>query len=503
MPAGGVGPRVAARSGRAAMRWAWGAGLLALVLLDATFNLWFWRIPRLTPASADYGYQFLAEARAVATTPKAPGVPRVLAVGSATAAAFDPAQVRTLLEAGGTPADVHRLLLPGIKPSDLRRYFATDGAGLDPDVVVVLLTPLDFRRPGFERDLEPPVRAVLPPADALRERGPYAATAVGALDLAVASVSNLYRHRAALRACLEDHLRWLWRRLGSGGGGAVGGFGWYADGYAGQRFAVPVAAAADELAYYIDPAWIAQRGRVTLTIAGAAGQGRQRTESAAGWYRVALPAGVGAGDLLYVSADSAWSPRAAGYGDDTRLLGVRLSQLPPAAPGEGQFPLRYPPTERDAPDPLLRMDGASGDEFEGRWQALVEADTALGRRLRADRDSAIAERDTPVRETGEYAALDELVGELTTRGARVVLINNPESELLRAQYADGPYYRGYLEFLSRLAARYPGTALHDLGPALPIDEFNDWRQVSYIGAMKLGATYADLVRDALAAPTCR
>ncbi|MBX3027555.1 hypothetical protein KF840_21875 [bacterium] len=501
MPKGDATPRAAGRAARVTMRWAWAAAVVVLVLLDVTFDRWFWRIPKLTPASTDRGYQFLVDARALANTPKTPGVPRVLAVGSATAGAFDPAQVRTLLEAGGTPADVHRLVLPGSTPSELRRYFAADGAALDLDVVVVLLTPLDFRQPRIEYDRKPQVPGVLPPADTWRERRPYAATAMGTLDRALAATSNLYRHRAALRACIEDHLRWARRWLASGR--TAGGFGWYPDGYAQQRFAVPLPAAADGFAYYIDPAWVAQRGRVTLTFAAGEGPALQRTESAAGWYRVALPAGGGTGDLLSVSADSAWSPRAAGYGDDTRLLGVRLSDVPAAAPARDGFPVHYPPLERDAPDMLLRMGGASGDELERRWQALLEADTELGRRLRADRDGAIATRGTAVREDGEYAALDGLLGDLTTRGARVVLINNPESELLRAQYADSSYYRGYLEFLSRLAARTPGTELHDLGPALPADDFNDWRQVTYIGAMKLGATYADLVRDALAAPTCR
>lgn len=491
----------AARSARAVMLLAWGTALAALLLLDLTFNQWFWRIPKLTPPSADYGYQFLTNARALAATPKVAGVPRVLAIGSSVAGAFDPEQVRGLLSADGTPANVQRLLLPGIKPSDLRLFFATDGAQLHPDVVAILLNPLDFLNPSFERDLKPQVRAVLPPAPTLRERGPFIATVAGKLDLAAAAVSHLYRYRAALRSCVEDHLRWAWHWLRAGR--ATRAFGWYPDGYTRQRFAVPITAGADGFAYYVDPAWIAQRGSVTLTFAGREGEPWRRTETAPGWQRIPLPPGVGPGDLLYVSADSAWSPRAAGYGEDTRLLGLRLSDLPADAPAPGQGPLAYPPAERTAPDTLLRMHGASGEEFVARWRALLEADTEFGRRFRAYRDSKVAERDTPVQATGEYAELERLVRGFTAEGARVVLINNPESELLRAQYADGPYYRSYLAFLAAVAARNPGVAVHDLGPALAIDEFNDWHHVNYVGAIKLGPTYAALIEDALAGPACR
>src|SRR6185436_12130307 len=73
------------RAARRAIVLTWVPALLALCLLDVTFSQWFWRIPKLTPASADYGYQFLVDARALAATPKQPGTPRVLAVGSSVA----------------------------------------------------------------------------------------------------------------------------------------------------------------------------------------------------------------------------------------------------------------------------------------------------------------------------------------------------------------------------------------------------------------------------------
>ena len=482
------------RAARRAIVLTWVPALLALCLLDITFSQWFWRIPKLTPASADYGYQFLVDARALAATPKQPGTPRVLAVGSSVAGAFDPLQVESLLAAAGTPADVHRLLLPGIKPSDLRLYFSTDGASVSPDVVVLLLNPLDFLNPSFERDLKPQVRNVLPPGPTLRARGAYIPTLAGKLDLALASISNLYRYRALLRASIEDHLRFAWRWLRDGA--AARGYGRYADGYARQDFGVPLAAVAGGLDYFIDPEWLAQRGAVTLTFSVDSGVLERRTETTAGWKRFALPSAPPGGGLLRVSADSVWSPRAAGR-DDTRLLGVRLRDELPAPVGGDRVPAQYPPLERAHPDTLLRMKGERGDAFVARWQALLEADTEFGRRFRAYRDTKVARRDRAITPTGEYAELESLVHDFTRQGATVVLVNNPESALLRDQYADGPYYRSYLDFLAGVAARQPNTRFVDLGGALPIEDFNDWHHVTYIGAIKVGPKFAEVLQPLL------
>jgi hypothetical protein len=485
----------AARAARRAIVMAWVPALLALVLLDVTFSQWFWRIPKLTPTSADYGYQFLVDARALAATPKQPGTPRVLAVGSSVAGAFDPRQVESLLAATGTRADVHRLLLPGIKPSDLRLYFSTDGAGVSPDVVVLLLNPLDFLNPSFERDLKPQVRNVLPPGPTLRARGAFIPTLGGKLDLALASISNLYRYRALLRASIEDHLRFAWRWLRDGA--VARGYGRYADGYARQDFGVPFAAVAGGLDYYIDPEWLAQRGAVTLTFSADSGVLERRTETTAGGKRFTPAGAAPGGGLLRVSADGAWSPRAAG-GDDTRLLGVRLRDELPAPAGGDRLPAQYPPLERARPDMLLRMKGARGDAFVARWQALLEADTEFGRRFRAYRDTKVARRDRVITPTGEYAELESLVHDFTRQGASVVLVNNPESALLREQYADGPYYRSYLDFLAGVAARQPNTRFLDLGAALPIEDFNDWHHVTYIGAIKVGPKFAEALQPLLA-----
>ncbi|MDX2166739.1 MAG: hypothetical protein SF182_06735 [Deltaproteobacteria bacterium] len=489
----------AARRARSALLRAWIPAVAVLVLLDVTFNSWFWRIPKLTPRSADYGYQFLLDARAAAAPP-APGTRQVLALGSSVAVAFDPDQVQSLLRAQGAAAEVHRLLLPGVKPSDLRLYFDTDGAALHPDVAVLLLNPLDFLNPSFERDLKPQVRTVLPPAETLRERGAFISTVAGKLDLAVAALSNLYRYRKPLRSALEDHLRWAWRWLR--GGGSAQGFGWYADGYTAPRFAVPLSGDRVSLEYFVDPAWLAQRGAVQLVFSTEAGELTRRTHTTPGWQRLDLPRPAGSGPLLSVAADGGWSPRAAGA-DDVRLLGVRLRAVPTAS-GRGRPPLHYPPAEREAVDTLLRMGASQGDEFAARWQTLLDGETEFGRRFRAYRDSKLAARDTPISPDGEYGELERLVRHLSAGGAQVVLINAPESALLRDQYAGGAYYQSYRRFLADLAARTANATFVDLGAALPPEDFNDWHHTNYIGSLALGPRYAELLRPRLSpAPAAR
>lgn len=483
---------------RSRLRKVWLPIPLLLLLLDVTFPLWFWRIPKLSGPSADYGYQFLIDVRQLSSAPAA-DTPSVLAVGSSVAGAFDPGQVEGLLRSGqgAAPVDVHRLLLPGIKPSDLRLFFATDGAALRPDVAVLLLNPLDFLNPSFERDLKPQVRYVLPPWETLRERSAFIPTISGKLDLALASASNLYRYRKLIRSSLEDHgqllLRWLRGRS------PTRGYGWYADGFTQQDFGLPVAGDAVDLEYYVHPEWLRQRGQVTMQFATARGPLARKTETRPGWKRVQLALPSGHGPQLDVSADSAWSPRAAGIEDSPRLVGVQLRTVPGDADHRARPPLRYPPLERDRPDELLRMHGAEGREFEERWETLLDADTEFGRRFRAYRDAKLAARDQPIDPSGEYAELERLVELLGARGTTVVLVNNPESPLMRTLYEDGPYYRSYLAFLQGLAARSPRAQFHDLRAQLPAEDFNDWHHVSYIGQIKMGPIYADLIRGVMAA----
>lgn len=474
----------------------WLPVVLVLLLLDVTFPLWFWRVPKLTPATADYGYQFLLDAHRLTTSPRAPGERQVLALGSSIASSFDPSQVRTLLQRAlpDQPLSVDRLLLPGIKPSDLRLFLATDGAALRPDVAVVLLNPLDFLNPSFERDLKPQVRYILPPWDTLRERGAYMSTLADKLDLAVAGASNLYRYRKLLRASIEDHARYLWGRLRRAP--ATAGYGIHADGYTEQAFGVPITGESVDLDYYIAPEWIAQRGVVTLRFMTAAGVLAERVEREPGWRSLHVPLPADAGPVLHVAADSAWNPRAAGIGTDTRLLGVRLRSAAPPAAERAAAPLTYPPPPRHL-DRLLRMGVAEGPELAARWEALLEADTEFGRRFRAYRDSKLAIRDVPVEPTGEYAELESLVRLLAARGTRVVIVNAPESALLRDAYENSPYYQSYLAFLAGLAQRVPGAEFHDLRASLAPTDFNDWHHATFIGTIRMGNAYAELVRAAL------
>ncbi len=76
----------AQRSGaRRQLLWVWIPVAVTLVLLDVTFPLWFWRVPKLTPATGDYGYQFLVDAHRLETEPPAPQTVQVLGVGSSIA----------------------------------------------------------------------------------------------------------------------------------------------------------------------------------------------------------------------------------------------------------------------------------------------------------------------------------------------------------------------------------------------------------------------------------
>ena len=194
-----------------ALLWrVWGPIPIILVLLDLTFGWYFWNIPKLTPRSADYGYQFVADVHRL-RQPAPGGGLRVVAVGSSVSGSFDPHQVGRLLTGRlPVPVEVDRLLLPGIKPSDVRLFFATERAAMRPDVAVIVVNLVDFLNPSFERDLKEQVRYVLPPWRTLRERWDYIPV-TGRLDLVAAGVSDLYRYRKAIRSALKDHAKWAWR----------------------------------------------------------------------------------------------------------------------------------------------------------------------------------------------------------------------------------------------------------------------------------------------------
>jgi hypothetical protein len=467
---------------------------ILLLVLDITFNAWFWRIPHIT-GRADFGYQFLIDLQR-AETPKPPGSIRVLAFGSSVSGSFDPYQVEGLVGAAspGVPVDVHRLLKPGIKPGDYRVLFEAEGSRVQPDIVVITFNLLDFLNPGFERSFRAAVREALPPRAVLRTHAN--ALSIGdKLDLFVASLSNLYRYRKEIHAALSAHVhelgRWLRARR------VHGSYGLYADGYTQQRFGVKLPPeGAAELEYYVDPAWIQQRGRVSLRFEVDGGVTQHRVETDAGWKRVALDAHAGA--LVHVSADSAWSPRVAAGTHDPRLLGVRLRGVPAEEGLNGsRAPYRYPPHSEGEIDSFLRMGTDFGAGFENRWNEALNSETPFGARFRAYRDSKLRVRDQPFAATGEYVEMEGLVAYFAAAGATVILVNTPESPWILEHYRDTPYYRGYLDFFRGLAATYPDVQFHDLSSLLPPEDFNDWHHVNFVGGIKLGRVYADLVSNVL------
>ena len=487
----------APRARRSASFWkVWLPIPIVFVLLDVTFNLYFWKIPHLR-GDADYGYQFLLDEHRMADASS--GALRVLAFGSSVSASFDYHQVETLLGAAhpGVPIEVHRLMKPGIKPADYRLLFESEELRMRPDVAVVMFNLLDFLHPSFERSFRPAVREALPPWSILRESYSSIPTLSEKLDLLLASVSNLYRYRTLIRSALRDHIAAAWQWLRSRP--TKGPYGWYADGYTRQRVGVPVGTGAGvELEYYVDPEWIRQRGVVTLRFAAGRQVLEHRVETEPGWKTVALTLPPGAPRIVDVAADSAWSPRAGGQSLDARLLAVRLRQPPPAPTHDGDRPpFRYPPFDDRDIQPFLRMGDLTGAAFSQRWDEVLNSKTAFGTRFRAYRDSKLAIRNQPFEPTGEYAEIARLVDHLARQGTFVILLNTPESPWILNEYQDTPYYRAYLAFFAELAKRHPNVRFADLRSALPPEDFNDWHHANYIGGIKLGTQYEGLVSQAI------
>ncbi|MBX3025188.1 hypothetical protein KF840_09780 [bacterium] len=470
--------------------------LLVLVLLDWTFPLYFWRIPKITGRAADYGYQFLYDVSRMG--PKAEGAVRILACGSSVAGAFDPAQVQGLLQARfpDVPIDVQRLLKPSMKPSDYRLFLRSELSTLQPDIVLLMVNLQDFLHSNFEREIRPDVQAVLPPWPTLRERYPHIPLS-DSLALLLASGSNFFRYRQPLRSSIEDHARALvsWARSPA----VSGGYGVYPDGYARRRFGIPVQRGKPlDLDYFIDPAWIAQRGAVRLDFRLGRTSLATRSETTPGWKTVHLDLPGDGTAVLQVSSDSAWNRRAAGLADDLRLLGVRLRAAPGAPPDGGPQPFHYPPTDQRDLDAFLRMGGATGAAYAERWQAALARDDDFGGRLRAWRDTRLALRDTPFAPTDEFRELAGMVDELAAQGTAVILVNTPENPLM-TEYQHGAYYQGYRDFFRRLAEAHPGVWFVDLLDSLPAQDFNDLMHATYIGVITLGPTYADVIAEVMRA----
>jgi hypothetical protein len=492
-------PLPVARRTTAATAWRiWLPIPLLFLLLDVTFNLYFWRIPKLTGKSADYGYQFLVDLHRLHQPPP-PATARVLAAGSSVSGSFDQFQIQRLLatQHPEVPAEVHRLLLPGIKPSDYRLFFDAERDEIRPDVVVLMFNLVDFLNPSFERGLKQQVRYVLPPLATLRERAEYLSTASAKLDLVFAESSNLYRYRKLVRSSLQDHVKLLIRWLR--GPSPRDGYGGYSDGYMRQRFGLPLAAdAADRFDYYVHPEWLRQHGRVTLRFTLDGQAVAERVETEAGWNALTLTPTGRAPHLLEVAADSAWNPRAGGLDNDVRLLGVRVRQTPPASATTHVVPCRYPPVDEGEPDDFLRVGAATGPEFVAGWEASLRGHGDFAHRFRRYHDAKLAVRDEIFTPTGEYAALERLVRSFSANGTAVVLVNSPESPLILGEYESSAYYRDYVAFFTRLATQVPHATFRNLSSALPVEDFNDWHHVNFVGTIKMAPTYAESVAVALA-----
>jgi hypothetical protein len=491
------------RSWARALLWkVWIPIPVILLLLDATFNLYFWKIPKLTPRSVDYRYQFLIDAHHI-SQPKPPGTTRVVAFGSSIAQSFDPHQVQSLLHAAQPLAsiEVNRLLVPGIKPSDYEIFFQAEQSRIQPDVAVVLLNFVDFVNPSFERELKPQVRYVLPPLETLKDRHAYMSAISEEIGLGFASISNLYRYRKLIRSSLQDHVklafRWLRTRT------SAKAYGVYPDGYTAQRFGVPADhMSAMDFEYYVHPEWIRQRGEIALNFSVGGRELARRVETQPGWKTIHLLLPPGGDRVLDVKSDSAWTPRAGGRTTDARILGLQLRQLPADSARDGKAPpLSYPPVDDRQIGGPLRMGDAVGDAFVERWDETIRSKSPFAIRYRAYRDAELELASGRFAPTGEYAAVQRLVADLSAHGTSVVVINNPESPLLLEQYNMTPYYRAHVEFLRSLAGQYDRVSFYDLADTLPAEDFNDWHHINYIGTIKLGLIYQRVIAEALSGRT--
>lgn len=465
---------------------------LLLLLLDVSFGAWFWRLPKLTGTAADYSYQYLYDLAHLRGS-KRDGTVRVVAFGSSVSSAFDPFQVESLLQSRypGVPIEVARLTKPGSKPSDHHLVWEVERDAIRPDVAVIVFNLVDFLNPSFERELKPDIRYVLPPWRTLTDRWKYIPTVAEKLELLTASVSNLYRYRRPLQSALEDNAKALYRRLRQGTGTL--GYGWYADGFTRDRVGIPVGDQ-DAFEYYVHPAWIAQRGRVELQFAIDGDPLAIRSETTPGWKTLPLPRGRRG--ILQITADSVWSPRAAGLGDDVRLLGIQLREVPPPSVNHGRPPFRYEAKRPSDVDDFLRMGDARGAAFAERWFASLEDGSDFSRRFRAYRDVKLALRGRRFEPTGEFAEVQRMVEDFTRAGVRVILVNTPESPLLDG-LDHSSYYEDYLAFFRGVARGNSLVRFVDLHDALPAEDLNDWHHVNFVGQIKLGPVLADTLADAI------
>jgi hypothetical protein len=135
--------------------------------------------------------------------PTRSGSARVLAFGSSVSGAFDPHQVEGLLQAHQRlpRAEVRRLTMPGIRPSEFLLLFESEETPR-PDITVILFNLADFLYPAPENEVNRMLFYTVPPI-ALCERA--TARDRGPARLGLSQLSNLYRYRKPIRACIRNH----------------------------------------------------------------------------------------------------------------------------------------------------------------------------------------------------------------------------------------------------------------------------------------------------------
>ncbi len=456
---------------------------LIFVLLDVGFDAYFWKIPKLTGTADDYSYQFLYDLHDLQSF-RPDGV-RVLAFGSSVTASFDPYQIGGLVdrEVGSDDVEVRRILRPGTKPSDYRLLWSTEIDAVDPDVVVPVFNLVDYIKPGFENNLKPGIRYVLPPWPTLKARWEQIPKFSEKLEMVLASVSNLYRYRKPIKSTIKDHVKLLlawWK----GGGGQT--YGVFADGFTKPRFGVP---GAREIEYFVDPRWIDQRGRARLRFLVDGEVVAERDENEPGWHRIDLgEAGEGSA-VVDVEVEGGWTPRASGD-DDIRLLGVRLPQSLAADVSRRRPPLRYPPVAASDIKQLMRMGAARGEDYARKWSELLEAETEFGHRYRLYRDAKIDRSRRPFVADDEFEEMRLMAEGLAARGIRVVMVNTPENPV-SPDVVSSQFYADYLAFFESIAESNDRIDFVDLHGEVEPEDLNDWHHLNFAGQLKVGPVIAE------------
>lgn len=75
----------------------------------------------------------------------------------------------------------------------------------------------------------------------------------------------------------------------------------------------------------------------------------------------------------------------------------------------------------------------------------------------------------------------------------LTLVNNPENPVAREEYDESNWYRGYLDFMVKSAAKYPGLSFADYHRKLPEKYFSDAHHLTFYGMEQMVPEYAALI----------